>query len=167
MEEKKKLFDELVSVQTMSQKIAQVFFLRYLYGSTKGSIIKGSDMLSPWTGAAAYNKYDGEDISDQVIGASGATEYNTFLEFIPVRKSTVVIKVGSSVWKDVPGTGATGEIDITFTSATSEDPEISYTYNLENGPAAAGEVNVKVDESIITARPHKLRALYAFDAELS
>lgn len=170
--------EELVSVQPLSQRVGQIFFLRYLYGKDKGSIKAGTDMLNPWTGAAPYNRYDSEQIDDESIGESGKTDYEGFLQYIPVRPGTVAITAGNVTLtddgkgnlKESGGTNRgtinyqTGAYDITLGAAASEDVGVSYLYNQEYGPARTGEVTVKVDESIITARPHKLSALWAFDA---
>lgn len=169
--------DELVSVQVLSQKLGQIFFLRYLYGSDKGNIKAGDNMLSPFTGAAGYNNYDSEQVDDELIGVAGATEYEGFFQWIPIRKGSVTISSGEDVITD-DGNGTlkkasssvgtinyeTGQFEIELSTAATEDLAANYSYNLEYAPAMSGQVTVKVDEAIITARPHKLSALWAFDA---
>lgn len=169
--------DELVSVQPLTQKVGQIFFLRYLYGSDKGNIKAGTDMLSPWSGAAPYSQYDSENIDDEFFGASGSKDYENYLGYIPVRPGTVSLTTGAATLTDdgsgniLDGTTKVGSVDyktgkvtLTLSANTTEDISASYVYNQEYGPAKTGNVVVKVDESIITARPHKLSALWAFDA---
>lgn len=169
--------EELVSVQALSQKIGQIFFLRYLYGSDKGKVRAGDDMLSPFTGAADYNKYDSEEVDDEFVGSSGDDEYETFLQWIPVRRGTLTITTGGEPLVD-DGNGnlkqgstirgsidyKTGKVEITLAANATEDLAASYIYDQEYAPTKTGQVNVRVDEAIITARPHKLSALWAFDA---
>ena len=59
--------DELVSVQAMSQRIGQIYFLNYVYGTDRGGVLKGDSMLSALTGAADYNNYAGERIEDEIV----------------------------------------------------------------------------------------------------
>lgn len=172
--------DQLVSVQPMAAKMAQIFFLRYLYGNDRGIVHAGDDMLSPWTGAAPYNNYAGETISeepvdDAVLSAGSGT---VTLDCAPVRKGTLVITDGAITLKD-NGNGKlldassapVGDIDyqagtVTMTASpgTMTDATASYFEDLEFARTNSGEINVKVEETILTARPHKLRSLFSFDA---
>lgn len=175
--------DQLVSVQVMSSKLAQIFFLRYTYGNDRGLIHKGDDMLSPWTGAAQYNNYAGEGIEDEVVSAAAILDANGVdLETAPVRKGTLRLTVDGTTILHDDGNGhlvkegtavsvgsvdyATGHVALTAASGATADSEClaSYFEDLEFAPTKSGEVNVKIEEAILTARPHKLRALYSFDA---
>ena len=182
--------DELVSVQAMPQRLGQVFFLSYLYGSDRGEVRRGQSMLSPWTGAADYNNYAGERIDKEVLAENTSTStenVDLFLSNVPLRAGTLTLITEAGEWSDngegavkdsTGGTLATVDYrtgKIVFMSGsmnvmgggTGSFPaliEASYFQNLEYGPTQAGQVNVRVDCATLNATPHKLRALYAFDA---
>lgn len=133
-------------------------------------------MLNPWTGSAPYNQYDSENIDDENVGEAGKTSYTGFLQYIPVRPGTLSFATGGTPITDKNGTlyqGTSsvgtinydsGEYAITLTAAATEDVYATYVYDQTYAPTRSGEVTVKVDEAIITAREHKLSALWSFSA---
>ena len=170
--------DELVSVQALSQRIGQVYFLNYVYGTDRGAVHNGDSMLSALTGAADYNNYAGERIEDEIVlenYVSGAVD--THLSNFPVRPGTVVFTTDSGNLTDdgegnIKNAGGTsvgtidyknGKLQLNM-AAPSALVQASYFQDLGNAPTFAGEVNVKVDCATINATPHKLRALYSMDA---
>lgn len=173
--------DELVSVQAISQRIGQIYFLNYVYGTDRGAVAKGDPMLSALTGAADYNNYAGERIEDEIVleNYTGANEEKHLANF-PVRAGTVVFTTdngnltddGEGHIKNASGLTVgtidyrNGRIVITdgATIGVSALVQASYFQDLGNAPTFAGEVNVRVDCATINATPHKLRALYSMDA---
>jgi len=185
--------EEIVSVQALPQKIGQIFFLRYHYGSTKGGVTAGDRMIDPHSGmVAGYDNinYSSEVIADEVAGESGSGTYTGNLAYIPVQPGTVrfhsVFSSGATFELTDDGNGNlegdmstasatatinydTGEFffNITGFSASAvltADVLVDYEFDLEYAPSTIPKVDVSVAETIITARPRKLRALYAFDA---
>lgn len=159
--------------------MGQVFFLKYLFGSDKGNINKGDTMFGPYQVAPqeyGSSDYSSEYVSDEQIGESGEDSYDGNLAYVPLRPGTIEIDFGGGVTATddgqgtIAGTGIsdgeidyeTGEFDITLSDDADNDPLATYQYNLESAPSTIPEVNVKVEERIITARPRALKALYAF-----
>lgn len=173
--------DELVSVQAMSQRIGQIYFLNYVYGTDRGGVRSGDSLLSALTGAADYNNYAGERIEDEIVleNYTGAN-VEAHLSNFPVRAGTVVFTTDNGTLADdgegrikTAGGVTVGNIDyrngrITITAGGSVGAsalvQASYFQDLGNAPTFAGEVNVRVDCATINATPHKLRALYSMDA---
>lgn len=170
--------DELVSVQAMSQRIGQIYFLNYVYGTDRGGVLKGDSMLSALTGAADYNNYAGERIEDEIVAENHVSgDLSAHLSNFPVRPGTVVFTTDAGNITDNgegkltnAGGAVVGSIDyrngkIELTAlANSALVQASYFQDLGNAPTFAGEVNVRVDCATINATPHKLRALYSMDA---
>lgn len=170
--------DELVSVQAMSQRIGQIYFLNFVYGTDRGGVNKGDSMLSALTGAADYNNYAGERIEDEIVAENHTTgDLNEHLSNFPVRPGTVVFTTDAGNITDngegqLTNAGGTvvGTIDYRNGAvslpglATSAMVQASYFQDLGNAPTFAGEVNVRVDCATVNATPHKLRALYSMDA---
>ena len=174
--------EEIVSVQPLKQKLGQIFYLKYLYGSNKGNIKKGDTMFGPYQVAPQgydANMYSSEFVDNEALGAGGEVSYVGNLAYVPLRPGTVSLDLGNGTVTDngqgvLSGTGlegtidyATGEYSVGFSDGTTvaaSDPIAEYQYNLEAAPSTIPEVNVKVEERIVTARPRKLKALYAFDS---
>jgi len=173
--------NEIVSVQALKQKVGQIFYLQYTYGSTKGTITAGDVMVSPFTGTPGNRNYSNEVVDQEIIASAGSTSTAT-LSWKPVRPGSVVLTsvVSSAAVEytddgnfNINQTGGSkvGTIDyttgiITFTSAIvfEDSLEAAYEYNMEHAPVEAPDLELEVKEWIVTARTRKLRARYAFDA---
>lgn len=174
--------EELVSVQPMTYKIGQIFFLKYLYGSNKGSIKAGQTAFDRFGVPNRTQNYTSEFIDEEILAETGAGASSTpitgNLAYVPVRPGTVTITIGGGTIKDngegeLTGTNVTaGTIDynsgaysITLSSAASDDVVASYDFNSEYSPAQTiPELNLEVAETTVKARPRKLKTLYSFDA---
>ena len=109
--------------------------------------------------------YSSEFIDGEVIEHEG-TSVDTNLDYTPVRPGTVVIKAnGSEIVDNGRGgfVGASGSIDyqsgaikLTLGSA-ADDVVAEYYYDLENTESVIPQVDIKVEETIVTARPRKLK----------
>lgn len=173
--------EDLVSVQPISQKIAQIFFMRYLYGSNRGNVKAGDVMFDRFASPKMNPNYTSELIEGEEIG-TGDNSNTTFegnLAYIPVRPGTVMINAGSVNCADdgqgkLIGTGVTsgtidytsGKFKIVYASAPAESELIEATYDqdLEYAPTQMPEVQLKIDESTVKARPRRLKALYSFES---
>lgn len=173
--------EELVSVQPIQQKQAQIFFLKYVRGTTRGKLGKGGTLFGQFETAGYENRnYTSEFIEEEAHEdfAAGQTKLEISLEAIPVLPKTVKIGIDSAILSDdgagnLVGAGYTGTIDyatgrvsITANTAQQTDATVvaTYEYDLGYGPAQAPEINLEIKDSFITARPRKLRALYSLDA---
>lgn len=174
--------EDLVSIQPIQSKQAQIFFLKYVRGSKRGNLNAGGTLFGQFETAGYENRnYTAEDIEEEAhedLG-SGQTDLNFSLENTPVLPGSVTITVDSETIKD-DGQGrlkgaswndgtidyATGLVKIKRTSGASGDMSVvvSYSYDLSYAPAGAPEINLEIKDSFITARPRKLRALYSMDA---
>lgn len=172
--------EDIVSIQPLMQKVGQIFFMKYLYGTSRNGINAGDTMFDRF-GSPKYNEnYTNEIITDEEIGTGdGSTKaFEGFLAFTPVRPSTVAITAGSVKIADdgngtLIGTGVTGTVDystgrvtITFSTAPEDSVTIDadYDYDLEFAPSTIPQIQLKVEETTVKARPRKLRALYSFDS---
>lgn len=172
--------EDIISIQPLQEKVGQIFFLKYIYGTTRNGI-KAGDVMFDRFGAPAYNpNYSNEIIEEEELatGDGTTTEFSGYLAFIPLRPSTIVIKNDAITIADdgkgnLAGSGVTGTIDystgaftLKFTTAPQDGSTVNatYDYDLEYAPSTIPQVNLTVSETTLKARPRKLRALYSFDA---
>jgi len=170
--------NQIVSVQPMQNRIGQIFFLEFLYGTTKGGITAGDKMFAANAAGNANIHYTDEVIDGEAVGAAGSTNYTGNLSFIPVRAGTLVFTDGTQTVTDDGagnligdiGAGAntinytSGAFDVTFNAATGADVTVTYEFNFEENPSLIPEVNISLTSAPVTARMRKLRALYSLDA---
>lgn len=172
--------EELFSVQPIKQKTGQIFYLKYVYGRTKGRIKKGETVFAQDDMAGYENSnYTGEEVEDEVLfAADGATtEFSGAFAYIPMKPGTILIDLDGNEIKDdgngaLAGTNVTGTIDyatgtykLTFTTAPAEgDAYADYEFDLSYAPATIPEIELKVTDTTVTARPRKLRGSYSLDA---
>lgn len=173
--------EDLFSVQPLRQKVGQIFFLDYVYGSNKGKIKKGDTIFSNLS-IAGYegNNYTGEVVDGETVGEGDGTQqsFSGNLNYLPITPGSVVITAETVVAKDngegvLSGTGVTGTIDyntgaytLTYTTAPADEAPIEavYEYDLSYAPSTIPALDLKVREQTITARPRKLKATYSLDA---
>ena len=176
--------EELFSVQPIQNRTGQIFFLRYVYGTTKGNVTKGSTIFGPNEIAGYENaNYTREHIEDESITAptADALQAEVSLTYYPVIKGSVEITIDSAVIHD-DGLGklldannkirgsvdySTGKCTI-FAGTTAfkgtEDITADYDSTFESNPSSIPEIELKIDDTFVHARPRKLRGLYSFDA---
>jgi len=174
--------DQIVSVQPLKMKSGEVFFLNFRYGRTKGKIAKDSTAIGANTGfAPTSNNYSSEIVEEESAGTGDGvtTVFTPTLSYIPVKPGTFSITTGSVTATDngsgtLSGTGisagtinyTSGAVSVTFSAAPTNNTPITatYEYDMEQNPSLIGEVDIDLDQSTVTARPYKLRALYTLDA---
>lgn len=176
--------EELVSVQPMALKIAQIFYLKYVYGTSKGNVKKGDIAFDRFGAPTNKNfNYSNEVIDEEVIGEGDGTvtDFEANLAFIPVRAGSVNIVAGALTIKDdgngklkASGLANDGTIDyssgkvvfkVTTAIADGVEVEASYEADFEFAPAnSIPELDLKVEETTVKARARKLKTLFAFDA---
>ena len=175
------ILDEIVSLQAMDRINGECYFMEYTYGNDKGNVKAGDTMLSPFTGAAPYNSFAGEQITDELLAPAGSqtigiggTSVN--LSFVPVFRGSLQIATGEDIYKDdsngnicnsagvVKGTinYDSGLLTLTLNTAATEEVYASYTFDQSYVPANAGSIKINIKTGQITARPHLLKASYAF-----
>lgn len=174
--------NDIVSVQPLDRRTGQVFYLKFTYGSNKGSIKKGDEMLSSTRGFHGGN-YSGEEVTGEALtikdGAVDAVILHT-----PIKPGTVTISTPdgiktlsevpnadgvSGTFTDTAGTGlGAGTINyvtgaIKLTGVTEAAVEVAYEYDMNSFDAPVDEIDVRVVSEPVVARPRKLKSVYMFD----
>lgn len=175
----------LVSVQPMTAPVGAIFFFRYRYGTTKGTVAAGDEMT------AKFDRfYASEIVTGEVVGTGdGSTTFTSTLDFTPVRQTTLRVTAtvtSAGVDKALVGvdngagaitgtvdtitvTGTinyvTGEVSLTYSSAPKTGTNITadYEYNSELNPNVP-QVNLDVELLEIRAKTRKLKALWSSEA---
>lgn len=167
--------EDIVSVQPMLSRVGEIRYLRVLYGSDKAPAKKGNVMFSNYTGGDfSQHTYTSDQIEGETLAVDGSTKTFT-LDWAPVIPGTINGTVGSDVLTDDGngniklGSSAAGTINyatgaITFTTAPSDDTEVSYQYDNMEVPVQAPEMILKLVTAPIQAKSRKLKTLYSFDA---
>jgi len=131
---------DLVSVQPMDGPTSLIFFLEFLFGSSKGQATEGQVAA---TTNAPY--YPSKHIDSESVGVSGTTNYTGTLSWTPVIPGSMLFTDGTLVVTDdgngslIGDVGAgnntinytTGEYDVTFSGNTSAAVTVSYDFNQE------------------------------------
>ena len=177
--------NEIVSVQPLKARTGEIFYLNYKYGSDKGNIRKGGDMISAIRGANADTTYSSQEVPSEEVGqlVSGTTTYEFYLSYTPVAAGTLNLSAGSFDITDngdgtlTGGTGSnltsgtidyvTGKINLTF-SAVSTDAALAGSYYFEYGNQDVDgnipQVDIDLTSTSIASVTRSLRARWMFDA---
>ncbi len=174
--------EEIVSVQPLQSKVGSVYYLKYAYGTNKGKIPSGTTVFDARVTGTGYTNYTSETIEEEYLASSGAG-FSGSLAYLPIRPGTVrivgqdgsgnplvVTDDGSGNLVGNVGVGvhninyATGQVNVGFSSASASAITATYDTNFESNPLNAPTLDVKVEDSLISARPRRLRALYSFDS---
>ena len=167
--------NEIVSVQPMTAPIGGIFYYELKYGTTKGSVTAGDNLIKNFN---AY--YSSEEIDVEAVGTGNGslTTFAHTLAYTPVQASTVTITAGSVVATDdgagnLTGTGvsagtvnyATGAVSITYSAAPANATAITatYHYNMEEN-SNLPQVNIDIELLEIKAKSRKLKALWSSEA---
>jgi hypothetical protein len=117
--------NEIVSIQPMTAPVGGIFYYELKYGTTKGTVTAGQNLIQN------FNRfYSSEKIDSEVIGTGAGTSFSSTLDFTPVRAGTVKVVAGSVSGVDngaglITGTGissgtinyTSGAIAVTFSSS--------------------------------------------------
>lgn len=168
---------ELISTQALTQQQGFVFFMDYVYSTTKGQSLAGQRV-------APENDrfYSSPEIPNESIGTGDGADpvFNSFLSFSPILKGTVTLTDGVETFKDSNGTltgsagGSgtidydTGQVNVTFNAAPANAASVtvSYEYQME-GNEAMGGVDLQFTSSPVIARPRKLGARWTLEGAFS
>lgn len=175
--------EKLFSVQPIRSRTAQIFYLKFLYGTNKGNVRKGDTIFSATELAGYENRnYTSEIVEDEAAfsQAASGTEvtFTGNLSFIPVKPGSIEFTMGSASIKDdgaghLTATGVssgtinydTGAYSITFSSAPAEgDATVNYEYDMSFAPSTIPSIELRVTDTTVTARPRKLKGVYSLDA---
>ncbi len=177
----------LVSVQPMSAPIGGVFFWEYKYGTSKGTITAGQNMIENFD-----SNYSSERVYHETVGTgNGSTaHYTGTLSWAPVKPydafgtagiefTTVVGGVAKRIY-DGAGSGtltgdtgaastvtySSGAFDITFSGNVDNAIPIyaNYFYSMEAATTTVPEVNVDIQLQPIQAWSRKIKTLWSAES---
>lgn len=175
------ILHDIASVQAMTQSIGLVFYTKYVYGTSKGSVVAGTDMFENPNEFYTSEEIDIEDIGD---GDGATVTYTGSLTYTPVKAGTLKLTCTSSaVTLEVidDGNGAligdvnaggnntinynTGAYDFRFSAApdAGTDVEANYLYNAEAN-VAVPQVDMQITSSPVRALTRRLRTLWSMEA---
>ena len=167
---------QLVSTQPMLGPISLVFYMKFLYASTKGGVVAGQDMIEN-----PDHNYGGEQVEDESAGTGNgaATQFQGNLSWTPLRPGSLVLSDGDQVVTDdgngnlVGDVGAgnntvnygTGAYDVTFAAAPDNGDPITaaYQFNMEANNSLP-EVDLVLTSTPVMAKPRKLRTKWSVEA---
>jgi len=177
--------EEIVSVQGMDRRTAEIFFMNFIVDKDKGKYSVGDDILNSKTGWASTKKFASHFVEEELIGTGDGSTTNftgTFDYYPMLDGQAVTITDGTETFTGtVSGTtttltgsaggsgtvtNATGAFDITFNTAPTNGVDILATYpvNLEKGPDAIGHVKVELLSETVKAYTRKLNTEWLMDA---
>lgn len=177
----------LVSVQPMSAPIGGVFFWEYKYGTTKGTITAGDNMIENFD-----RFYSSERVWNEVVGTgTGAVaNFTGTVDWFPVKPydtfgqagiefTTLVGGVAKRIY-DGDGSGtltgdtgaastvtySTGDFDVTFDgNADSGIPVYAnYFFAMESASANVPEMNIDISLQPVQAWSRKIKALWSAES---
>jgi hypothetical protein len=174
--------DQVVSVQPMASRSAKVHYLDIQTEVQKGNIAANTRIFNALSGFRGTENFSSEKIENEPIGAAGATDYGTvtplLLSWRPAIPGTVVITDGTQVIRDdrngnlIGDTGAggtktinyiTGQVNFSFTVATTGPVVASYNYNIE-AALQLPEYGIQLRQDTVEARDRALGAAWSQQA---
>lgn len=182
--------NEVFSVQPMTRRIGEIFYLSFLYGTTKGNINADEVMLGAKAAGNAGVDYTLDSNEDEIVatGNGSTANYVFTVTTFPVTPGSVTIhaiRTGTTTVMTMEDDGeggftgdvadtsppasidyATGEVDVTFpyNVKNAESVFADYSFSFEANPELIPEVNINIANEVVTAKNRKLRALYSLDS---
>lgn len=171
----------LFSIQPTSSPIGGIFYWDYKYGTTKGTITAGDNMIDNFD-----RWYSAEYVDGETIAAGPGTNFTGTLDWKPV-KAYGTGQVGIEFLADASGTAkriydgdgtgtltgdtgaastlnlTTGVYDITF-DATVSTVTANYFFEMEGQSGNVPQVNVDIQLEAIKVISRKLKVLWSSEA---
>lgn len=175
--------NQLVSVQPMSGPVSLIFYLDFIYGSTKGNITKGARMFDSIALGPATVNYSSEVVEDENVKTTDTLKdvaVTGSLSYTPVRPGTlritsadgqnVVDDGNGNIVGDVGGGAATQTIDyqggtysFSWVAGETGPATATYEYDMEANTNIP-EVDLVLVQAPVTARPRKLRTRWSLES---
>ena len=173
----------LVSKQPLSGPIGLIFWMDYIFGSTKGAQQTGEIAVDSGTGPNDSQYYSSEDVVDEPLGTGtgSATNFTGTCSYLPVQRSSFSVTAGSINGFDdgagsISGTGiaagtidyTTGAIDVTFSVAPVNALAITQTYRYD-GEAQDNvpQMDLQLTSSPVVAKYRKLQSQWSIESAAS
>lgn len=173
--------NQLVSVQPMNGPVSLVFYMDYVYGTSKGAVTRGSRMFDSIGLGSSNPNYSSETVENEVLDTTDRAINAAFtptFAFVPIRPGTVIITDGTlritddgngNLVGDI-GSGGTNTIDYnsgvsSFSFGTDPAAPVSatYEYDMENN-SALPEVDLVLVQSPVIAKPRKLKTNWSLES---
>lgn len=170
----------LASVQPMLGPVSLVFYMKFLYGRSKGSAVAGTDIIEN-----PNQNYSSEEIDEEEVGTgTGAvTNFTGNLSYLPVKPGTVkftgdvagtLLEVtddgnGNLIGDIGAGTNTinyvSGAFDFDFSGAIDAGDPVNaqYSYDLE-GNDTIPDIDMQLTSSPVVAKTRKLRTRWSLEA---
>lgn len=170
--------NSLVSVQPMMGPTSLIFYLDFVYGSTKGNVQKGTKVFDSIGLGPNNPSYSSGLIEEEGIGtgAGNVKQYQPTLSYVPIRAGSLTVTDGTQIVTDdgnggLAGDGAgtinyqTGALDVTFTDNVALGTAVlaTYEYDLE-GQSNIPEIDLILTSSPVVAKPRKLKSKWSLEA---
>lgn len=163
---------DIVSTQALESKAGMISYLRFSYGTDKGTVSAGQMFNNSLYTGQSNTYYSSRTIDEEPV----ATGVN--FEFVPILPKTIVISLPDGTRYVDDGTGnlvdpltatQVGTIDYAtgaFTCASATDgTTATYEYNNEQVPdLKVPEINMSLAQIPVYAKSRKLAAYWGFDA---
>jgi hypothetical protein len=89
--------DKLVSIQPMDNMVGVVNYIKYIYGSNKGTVKAGDTFASALQNNNTNMYYSSEEVRDEAVINAAGKELKTNLSWLPVVPGSVVFKGTATV----------------------------------------------------------------------
>lgn len=163
---------DIVSTQAMESKAWIVSYLRYNYGSDKGSTTRGTMFNNSLYTGRSDSHYSSREVFEEQVVDSVNFEYSPILPAtirITLPDGTQYIDNGTGEIVDPTTSAVKGTIDYTtgaFSCTDATDGTIAtYEYNNEQVPdLQVPEITISLAQIPIYAKSRKLAAYWGFDA---
>lgn len=170
----------LASVQPMLGPVSLVFFMKFLYGTSKGAAVAGQDIIENPNQSYASEEIDIEEVD---TGTGAAVNFTGNLAFLPVKPGTLVLTTlagaaaaeirddgnGNLIGDIGAGTNtinyATGAFDVDWAVAPDAGEAINaaYSYDMEANNTVP-DIDLQLTSSPVQARTRKLRTRWSLEA---
>jgi len=156
---------ELVSVQPITGPQGTIFYLDYIFGSTKGSTTQGQIFPRDFNRTYTSEEVDGEIVTtgDGTNYGGGGVPISVSLAWTPVRKPETTSNYSVIIREEDSSTGATVQ-EGTFLADGTADTSTDFTagtLNFSNGAIAGARFGV----TPLSGNP--IRAYYYYDGEFN
>lgn len=168
---------EWASVQPMDGPYSTVFFMKFIYGSTKGSALAGQDVIENPNQDYASEHVDAESVG---TGTGAAVNFTGNLSYLPAKPGTISITDGTQIITDdgngnlVGDTGAgtntinyqTGAFDLDFDTAPGLGDPLTAEYDYD-GEAndTQPDMDMVLTSSPVQSKPRRLRTRWSVESQ--
>jgi hypothetical protein len=173
--------NQIVSIQPQTRRNGEIFFLEFLYGTTRGNITAGDKMFSHLAAGNPNTYYSSQqDIEENIATGNGTVgPYTGNINTIPIVAGSFAPTDGTETFTDdgagvltgsAGGTGTinytTGAFSVTFGAVVPAATVISATYDVdfEQNPELIPEVDISITSEATRAVDRALRAQYSIGA---